>query len=54
MKHTMFDKGAMSRAVGLHPRTGLPLSSYDMYFVDMTTYEGQPNVMYIFIFSSYF
>lgn len=48
MKHNMFDKGAMSRAVGTHPKTGLPLTSYDMYFVDQSVYDGQPNVMYTY------
>lgn len=48
MKHPMFDKGIMSRVVGRHPKTGLPLSSYDMYFVDMSTYDGKPNIMYVY------
>ena len=48
MKHKMFDKGAWSRAVDTHPVTGLPLTSYDMYFIDMSTYDGQANVMYVY------
>lgn len=31
-----------------HPITGLPICSYDMYFIDQSTYDGKPNVQTYF------
>lgn len=43
----MLDKGAKAEAADKHPLTGLPITSYDMYFVDMSTIDGEPNVQYV-------
>jgi len=48
MRHPMFDRGARARIVDPHPITGLPLTSYDMYFIDQSTYDGEPNVKYVY------
>jgi hypothetical protein len=38
------DESAYADSSYRHPINGRPLSSYEMYFVDMSTYDGQPNV----------
>jgi hypothetical protein len=43
----LLDKGRVAEISDVHPDTGLPLESYSMYFVDMSTYEGESNVMYV-------
>ena len=40
----MFDHGARAMNSRRHPVTGLPLESYRMIFLDMSTYDGQQNV----------
>jgi len=40
----MLDHGGRAEAARRHPITGLPITSYDMYFVDMSTYDGKRNV----------
>lgn len=40
----LFDNGARALNSPKHPITGLPLESYRMIFLDMSTYDGQPNV----------
>lgn len=40
----LFDHGARALASAKHPKTGLPLESYRMIFLDMSTYDGQPNI----------
>ena len=45
VKHLpLLDHGGPSLNANRHPITGLPLSSYDMYFVDMSTYDGKRNI----------
>lgn len=43
----MLDYGARAENAPKHPVTGKPLSSYDMYFVDQSTYDGDPNVLMV-------
>jgi len=43
----LLDNGVVAETDDLHPISGLPLESYSMYFVDMSTYEGEMNVKYI-------
>ena len=40
----LFDNGPLALASELHPITGLPLESYRMIFLDMSIYDGTPNV----------
>ena len=40
----LFDHGARALASERHPVTGLPLESYRMIFLDMSTYDGESNV----------
>ncbi len=40
----LFDHGARALNSRKHPITGLPLESYRMVFLDMSTYDGEPNV----------
>lgn len=46
-KLPLYDNGAVARASEKHPETGLPLESYRMTFLDMSTYDGQDNVVTI-------
>lgn len=43
----LLDMGARAEAAPKHPRTGLPITSYDMYFVDESIIDGMPNIQYI-------
>jgi hypothetical protein len=43
----LFDHGARALASDRHPVTGLPLESYRMIFLDMSTYDGENNVSMI-------
>ncbi len=45
--HPMFDRGITSEGMPLHPQSGLPLSSHDYYFIDMSTYDGKSNIQYV-------
>lgn len=45
--HPMFDRGHRADIAPLKPGTNLPLTSFDFYFIDSSTYEGVPNVQYI-------
>jgi len=48
VKHLpLLDYGSRSENGVRHPRTGRPMSSYDMYFVDQTTYDGIRNIRMI-------
>lgn len=40
----LFDQGGQSEASMRHPETGFPLESYRMVFLDMSNYDGEPNV----------
>ena len=41
----LMDNGAKAEAAPRHPKTGLPMTSYDMWFVDESTIDGKPNVV---------
>jgi hypothetical protein len=43
----IFDYGSRAQNAPKHPITNLPLSSYDMYFVDQSMYEGEQNVVMV-------
>jgi hypothetical protein len=43
-KLPMLDHGGYADRSARHPVTGRPLSSYEMYFVDQSTYDGIPNL----------
>lgn len=43
-KLPLFDHGFRALNSPKHPRTGLPLESYRMVFLDHSTYEGQNNI----------
>ncbi len=43
-KLPMLDHGGAANAADKHPITGLPMSSYSMYFLDQSTYDGIPNI----------
>lgn len=43
----LLDHGARALNSNLHPVTGLPLESYRMIFLDMSTYDGQKNIQYV-------
>jgi hypothetical protein len=40
----LFDHGARALNADKHPVTGLPMESYRMIFLDMSTYDGEQNV----------
>lgn len=42
------DNSGYADASGVHPVTGRPLSSYEGYFVDHSTYDGVPNVQLVY------
>lgn len=43
----LLDHGARALNSDRHPITGLPMESYRMIFLDMSTYDGEKNVQYI-------
>lgn len=43
----LFDTGPVAEVSRKHPRTGLPIESYRMVFLDMSQYDGEPNVYHI-------
>lgn len=43
----MLDYGSVAENSPKHPITGKPISSYDMYFVDQSMYDGEPNVLMV-------
>ena len=47
VKVPLFDHGAYALAGRKHPRTGLPLESYRMVFVDQSNYNGEPNLQMV-------
>lgn len=47
VKVPLFDHGAVAQASVKHPRTGLPLESHRMVFVDQSNYNGQPNLQMV-------
>jgi hypothetical protein len=40
----LLDLGSRANKAPRHPVTSLPMTSYEMYFIDMSTYDGQKNV----------
>ena len=45
VKHLpMLDYGSRAENSPTHPISGKPLSSYEMYFLDMSTYDGMKNI----------
>lgn len=45
--HPMFDRGSKAEASRKHPIDGRPMESYNMYAIDSSTYDGEPNVQYV-------
>jgi len=43
----LLDYGGRADNAPKHPESGLPLTSYEMYFVDMSTYDGERNVQMV-------
>lgn len=43
----LMDRGRIAKISDPHPITGLPMESYNMYFLDMTTYDGEDNIQYV-------
>lgn len=41
------DFGARADVAEKHPVTGLPMTSYEMHFLDMSTYDGEKNVQIV-------
>lgn len=46
-KLSLLDTGAFAEISPKHPVTKLPLESYKMIFLDMSTYEGKSNIQYV-------
>lgn len=42
---SLLDYGSIAENSPLHPVTGKPMSSYNMYFIDQSDYDGQRNVV---------
>lgn len=48
VKHNpLFDTGRIAQVSPLHPRTGLPLESYRMVFLDNQEVDGNPNIRHV-------
>lgn len=43
----ILDEGGRAQNAPKHPETGLPMTSYEMHFVDMSVYDGQNNVQLV-------
>lgn len=43
----LLDYGARAEKANRHPITNLPMTSYDIYYIDMSTIEGESNVTYV-------
>ena len=41
------DSGVVADVSDLHPIDGLPMESYNMYFIDNSVYNGEKNVQYV-------
>lgn len=41
----LLDFGSRAENAPKHPISGKPITSYDMYFLDQSTYDGEPNVI---------
>lgn len=48
VKHLpLLDQGARAEAAPKHPFSGLPITSYDMYYIDESTIDGEPNIQFV-------
>jgi hypothetical protein len=47
IKHPMFDRGYYGDIEAIHPVSGLPVSSHNIYLLDKTVYDGEPNFKYV-------
>lgn len=48
VKHNpIMDMGKVARKSPLHPRTGYPLESHRLIFIDDNDYDGQPNIQHV-------
>lgn len=48
VKHNpVFDEGRVAQVSPLHPKSGLPLESYRMVFLDTKDVDGQPNIRHV-------
>lgn len=48
IKHNpVFDEGRVAQVSPLHPKSGLPLESYRMVFLDTKDVDGQPNIRHV-------
>lgn len=43
----LLDHGVRADKAPKHPVTGLPITSYDMYFIDQSNIDGQLNIQYV-------
>jgi hypothetical protein len=43
----ILDNGTRAEKAELHPISGLPMTSYDIYFLDMSDIDGEANIMYL-------
>lgn len=43
----MMDTGVAAETSDRHPVSGLPLESYNFYFIDMSVYDGEANLKYV-------
>lgn len=48
IKHPMFDRGYLGDVAEVHPKTGLPISSHDIYMLDKSVYDGVPNFQMVY------
>ncbi len=47
IEHPMFDKGYLGDIEGIHPKSGLPISSHNFYILDKSVYDGEANFSYV-------
>lgn len=43
----LLDFGSKAEIAPKHPVSGRPITSYDMYFIDQSMYDGEPNVLMV-------
>lgn len=43
----LMDEGVVAETSDAHPTTGMPLESYNMYFIDMSEKDGEANIQYV-------
>jgi hypothetical protein len=44
---SILDEGGRAASAPKHPISGLPMTSYEMHFVDMSVYDGENNVQIV-------